>query len=442
MLSSLLFALLLVAPAFMFFKRYLFVLFLLIISLILSNRYVFAQETPGQWVGDQYSVVLITDMQPSRVLIDEKNAIHKTIPHVSKAGDNFPVDSRLLNNGIYSYWYNDVLYTLVHGANERDKDGSLFRRYTYAKWEDDEWHFLGSYKTGQNEVIKAIPCSDGRLIVISRNTDLTNNNKPDRSPFVRMSIDSEKNELRLGASINHGQDDLQKYMSNPACFSLAHSSNIVMTDEYATLINFQTGLYWVFSLEKASLRKAGNIFTKVTPEMIAKGGFQEAVFSVNPEKDGTVLIAAQEEDFFTTSPDSAGNVYMEMAEVRLRNPNMAQEEYTRELRARLKKQRDNSPFIAWYRLYPENGKVEKLSEPPEGGTHLREEEDGVRIGLSIRWRPMPDGSVKLGSLDSTLFEARQKEKEGSDEDEKNNKELTQAAKVTAQSSKANNDVKK
>ena len=408
----------------MFSKHCLFILSLIMYPMLLSNP-LFAQAMPGQWVDDKYSVLLITDMPPPRVILDEKNTVLKTIPHVSNAGEDFPVVSSFLKNGIHSYWHNEALYTLVDGL-QRDRDGSVFKRFTYAKWQDGEWHFLGAYKAESDESLRAIPCDDDRVIVISRNADLADNNRPDRSPFVRMSIDLEKNELRLRDSINHGHDDLQKYMSSPDCFSLASSSTIVMTDGYATLINYRTGLYWVFSLEKASLVKAGNIFNKVTPEMIAKGGFQEAVLLANPEKAGTVLIATQEEAFFTTDSDNTGNVYLEMAEMRLSNPQMTQEEYIRLLNERIKRLRENSPYIDWYRLYPENGRVEKLPEPPEGGTHLRGENDENR-----HWRPMPDGSIKLESLDRTLFEARQKEKEiTSDKDGNADKDLVQVVQHT------------
>jgi hypothetical protein len=234
-------------------------------------------------------------------LIDEKNAIHKVIPPVSKAGADFPIDPKFLSDGPYSYWHDGALYTLAHGVNVRAKDNSVYRPHTYAKWEDGEWHLLGSYKTGANEYLNAIPCDNDQVIVISSETDLVDNNRTDRSPFARFTLDPNGKELRRGTSIAHGQDELQKHMSNPDCFKLAYWSKVVITDGYATLINGNTGLYWVFSTEKATLVKAGNIFKKVTSEMIAKGGFSGVVMATHPEKDGTVLIPAQEEDFFVTN---------------------------------------------------------------------------------------------------------------------------------------------
>jgi hypothetical protein len=60
------------------------------------------------------------------------------------------------------------------------------------------------------------------------------------------------------------------------------------------------------------------------------------------------------------------------------------------LRRRRRELAERNPFIVWYRIYPETGKVEKLAYPPEGGTVHREG------GKNDGWRPMPDGSVQMG----------------------------------------------
>lgn len=38
----------------------------------------------------------------------------------------------------------------------------------------------------------------------------------------------------------------------------------------------------------------------MTPEMIAKNGFYDAILCVNPEKDGTILISARDENEFVS----------------------------------------------------------------------------------------------------------------------------------------------
>jgi hypothetical protein len=278
---------------------------MLILWAILTPNTASAQ-TPGQWHDGLFSLHSDGHMSsPWRaVLIDENNIVQREVPQVPEA---VAETAKYSPDGV-SFWHKDALYTLLYGPKEKDKDGSEFRRFTYAKWEADEWHFLGSYQAKPNEDLRAIPCDDGRFIVISRRADLVDNNRPDRSPFVRMSIDQKNQKLRIDASIAHGQDGLKNFMSGSG-FNLASMSSIVMTDRHATLICHISGLYWVFSLERASLVKAGNIFKMVTPEMIAAGGFHFPVLSANPEKDGTVLIAAQEERLFVTDPGSVGNLY-------------------------------------------------------------------------------------------------------------------------------------
>jgi hypothetical protein len=182
-----------------------------------------------------------------------------------------------------------------------------------------------------------------------------------------------------------------------------------MTDKFATLVSTRTGLYWVFSKEKASLVKGGNIFNKITPEHIASGGFEHAVLCVNPEKDGTVLISAQDEDFLTGTVDLTKKILelqragiLKFNSLAKANEWMAQQHQAED---------NNSPFIVWYRIYPETGKVERLSLPPEGGTLHRE---GSKNNI---WRPMPDGSVKMGekAVNAIYNEAEQKTIEKADQ---------------------------
>jgi len=384
---------------------------LMLAWLAMSGSRASAQSLVGQWHGDLYSVILTSEMPPQVAQIDARNNIRKIIPHVSKASSGFPIKSKFLGIGIYSYWHNDALYTLVHGSSEREGKGPFHRRHTYAKWEDDEWHFLGSYIAAQNVKLKAIPCDNDSFIVISSDIDLVDNKREDRSPFAKMSFAQGGSELMLGASIDHGQEELKSHMSNPNCFNLAYSSSIVMTDKYAAVISTGTGLYWVFSLEDAALVKAGGIFKMVTPEMIAKGGFISAILTAQPEKAGTVLIAAQEEEFIiiNNSDPITNDVYVKLAEMRPYDPDMTQEKYIKDLKERVRDQRTKGSFIAWYRLHPEDGSMEKLEDPPRGGAKTR------RNGHF--WRPMPDGSVRMEVTERAIYENKQKIKSSRGVDE-------------------------
>jgi hypothetical protein len=361
----------------------------LLLILMLSCPPLFSQGGPGQWVGEQFLVSLGSDfLSPTKAFLDENNDVQKTIPKLSSV-TGFPVPSKYLAMIHSTFWLDDALYSCASGAvPEKNEDGTEVDRITFAKWKDEAWHFIGSLSI-KHDYVTAIPCENNRFIVISRNNDLTGNTGRDRSPFCRISLRPSSQEFKIDGAIDHKIDES---MFAPEWFQLASSSQIALTDKYAVAINDKTGIYWVFSLEKASMTRSGRIFGKVTSEMISKGGFISAIFQAHPEKDGNILISAQDDALFTT--DANPDYVKDINEMIQANPYMTMDEIQKILNVRVQEKRDRSPFVVWYRIYPESGKVQKLSNPPEGGALYAK---GVQI-----WRPMPDGSVKTGWFDKTL----------------------------------------
>ena len=201
--------------------------------------------------------------------------------------------------------------------------------------------------------------------------------------------------IKLDTSMYHGMDDFKDKMSDPVWFGLAGSSHTVMTDSHATLINRNTGLFWVFSLEKANLVKTGNIFKKITPEMLSERNFLMGrtiipILCVNPEIDGTILIAAEDEDFFLmddSDPSKEANeIWQSMPDPKTRA------DFVKIFEQKLKERHEKHPYIVWHRLYPESGKVERLPDAPIGGSTMKEN------FLFTTFRPLPDGSVKMGNV--------------------------------------------
>jgi len=377
---------------------------LMVLSLFSQSALLLAQ---GQWVGDLY-LVSGEELPPKVYLVDENNHVDSVIPNVVSAS-NFPIPREYHPIAPLAYWRNDALYTIAYGVlAEKNEDGKKFRRYTFAKWENNEWHFLGDFKltdTKEIELLKAIPCDNDRFIVISENVDLINNKRADKSPFHKMSRHPSKNEIRLDASIDYGSvmDDLQLYRSD--CFELANYSDVLVTKDYAVLVNYSTGLFWIFSLEKATLKFSGTIFKQLTPEMIAKGGFPNAILCANPEKDGTILLSAQEEAAFMTE---TGHTEVDWEYIN-NKPDLQVADIRKvfdDLEKEKKELAKKNPLLVWYRIYPENGKVEKLSPFPNGAASLRD-------GESDMWRPMPDGSVRMGPLVIADDNTQQKNKEPS-----------------------------
>ena len=260
---------------------------------------------------------------------------------------------------------------------------------------DNEWQYLGYFDDDppSNRItngLNIIPCDGDRFIVVSQAHDLSDRDRQDRSPFSRLSLPLDGHEeFRVTASIDHGQDELRPHMSNPQVFRIAYraTENIALTEKHATLVDIKTGLYWVFSREKATLVRAGNIFKKVTTEHIINDSFERAIFCVHPEKDGTVLISAEDEDYLITGKVDITKEFMELQlNGFFSSPEKALEWYSE----RQKENQEQNQFLVWYRIYPESGKVEKLPVPPEGGSELKY----IDGKSATRWIPMPDGSVK------------------------------------------------
>jgi len=368
---------------------------LMAVALFFSGTAGQAQEV--QWVGELCSVHVLPKMHANSaisLLIDEGDAIREKVPSLREEMD-FPVPKEYRDFPHHPFWRKGAMYQIAEGLPVAKGDGRRVRPWTFAKWEEGRWRLLGLFEPDGRELLEAIPCDNGRFIVVSCFRSLIENRSPDRSPFHLASFQEGSTELKVRHSIDHGQDELRQYMRDEECFKLARLSSIAVTDSHAVLVNPSTGLYWVFSLEKASLVKAGSIFKKVTTEMTAKGGFPDAVLWVNPEKAGTVLVAAQDEDCFIAEK---GDYYKEWNDLSQNNPGMTIQEMEMLMAPREKQLRENSPHIVWYRIHPENGRVERLHEPPEGGAVLRN-------GLEHEtFRPMPDGSVKMGWGVGKLYE--------------------------------------
>jgi hypothetical protein len=379
------------------------------IMLLTYGLSAFAQ--PKQWVDDLLLVESLT--HHGIFFIDENNAIKRKISFASELPD-FKAYSR--NSFKASGWRNDGLYAAVRGVFEENADGFRFVNYAFTKWQDGEWDVLGFFKLmddpGNQSLsansLKIIPCDNDRFIVISNFSDLSGNTGPKATPFTRVKLNPATKEIKIEASIDHGVDelvehmsnvdDLGKHMANMKFFMCVSFCNIFITGNHATLID-NTGLYWVFSLEKATLVKSGNIFKSMTLDKNIKAfsGGVRMVLASNPQNDGSILISTREEAVIDVEID----FYNEFDNTKFLKSLSDIDDYV-ELSGKFydsmdkarKKINARHPWIEWHRFYPESGKTEKFLPA------------GAAIELEDRknesWRPMPDGSVKMGSFE--LFE--------------------------------------
>jgi hypothetical protein len=376
--------------------------------MLASATFSHAQFDPGQWVGDLYFVRTEVESKSGstekhRYFIDKNNKV---------------ADPTNYGDAIFAFWlddgYENALYTTT-AELKQDKEGLWRESLFYKKWQDGEWVTLGEYRSpktykdradfrvgvGDLAFIRALPCENNRFIAVSW-ADLVNDQRPDRTPFAVMKVNPTKKEISVDRSIDYGIDELKDKLSDQKVFSLPANAHYMVAGKYGVIINTNTGLFWSFNLEKASLVKAGTIFKNIEPkeilDAIHKGGWMMAVLGCNPEKEGTVLISALEDAALKN-----GDKWNDLREVMDQNPSLTEKEREKLFLEQQKKMERGSRWVVWYRLYPENGRVEKLDVPPNGASvekaglwsTVTKFENWYRAN---EWRPMPDGSVKMGIL--------------------------------------------
>jgi hypothetical protein len=144
------------------------------ILILTCGLLVFAQVNRflGQWVGDLFLVESMM-IRTALYLIDEHNILKKEIPSLTDVTE-FPIPHEVRACKSSSGWH-EALHTMTfpRGANLKDANSNLFRSFTFAKWGDDEWHYLGSYNTSHTRMLsQAIPCDNDKFIFISHETDI------------------------------------------------------------------------------------------------------------------------------------------------------------------------------------------------------------------------------------------------------------------------------
>jgi hypothetical protein len=323
-----------------------------------------------------------------------------------------------LNDG-----YSDALYVTVRSKAGKNEDGTWYRPYKFHKWQDGEWQFLGEYrdpveKIGETEDsvqfsssnLSFYPCDNDRFISVSWSKDLENDKRPDRTPFARFSLRQGKKEVTMDSTIPFGIDGLRDHMHIPGVFEAAANARSIVNGKHATIIHPQTGLYWCFSLEKASLVKAGCIFRGLDEEewlkYLRKRSLRMAVLCAAAEKDGTVLVSALEE---VALKGAVVDTWVDQEEMEAATPDMTEKEREKAFIEQQRKSASGSKYLVWYRIHPENGRVEKLGVPPIGGAHERagfwsKLWLGMDFWRADEWRPLPDGSVRMGLMDPKVPE--------------------------------------
>ncbi len=330
-------------------------------------------QRPGQWVPDGF---FISSFLPSQGgVLDPQNHTLLRLPDPKQA------------QGFHGFaeapfWFDGAYYFLsVARSQDPERRTLTLRRLRGAAWEVD----------GSMEVPKSLgtteifPCSNGRYLAIARE-DLRKDVSPsERVPFFLLRK-NDRDEFVVSSSIHPGFDFMAK---SPALLELASNSDKAIAGSHAVLIHRETGLYWVFDLDRGRLRHHGRLYDKITDRVIEGGRTFEAVLAFHPLKDGDVLIQARDEDAIL-NPDIK-NPLAEANRVGARPG--SDPDLVKNLAKWGRQDMDNAhPFYRWFRLDPATGSLKRLVALPQGAVEVK---DPTKPAV---WRPLPDGSVKFAVL--------------------------------------------
>jgi hypothetical protein len=213
------------------------------------------------------------------------------------------------------------------------------------------------------------PLANGKYLVLNPNPP---EDKPDGtealSPFA-VYRSNEKGELGLSSYIDPGIEKCQGNIHLRRDFTYLSSATIV--DDCFIICGWKYGLFWVFSLEDGRIKRFFRLYNVIKDEDIAKNRSHQVILNYQPLKDGTLLVAARQEDGVKelaaalAEADAQGESLMQG----FTNP----QQVTEALRF-LNRERDlifrQFPFVAWYEIDPETGSKRKLELPPAGGKEM------------------------------------------------------------------------
>jgi hypothetical protein len=165
------------------------------------------------------------------------------------------------------------------------------------------------------------------------------------------------------------------------------SSPFVYTDRGFLLASLQTGTFWSFDWKGRFLRRI-RLFDEMTDERMAKrSDIEHAVLGVQPQEDGTLVVASRSKDAVFEAPrrfpldDSLEGFKSE--QIRAENAKAAE--------ARLKAY----PGIHWWLVDVEEGKV----TPTDAPLHLPASLEDAEDLSAFAFRMLPDGNLWAGGTE-------------------------------------------
>lgn len=342
--------------------------------LIAFGGCLFAQD-PGQWVAKGFLFPTGDPLHPTGTILDGKNRILEQLPSLkAQANAGLALPARPFH----------ALGAFHQGLLSRGKETGRVVSRLY-RLERDQWQLEAELDYPKDRgLLRLLPCGENRYLGISTRDLREPLPSSGGSPFSLLHRNAD-NTLQVGSVIDPKCSELAKGGSP---YGRAGLGKLVFTDHHATLMDLDSGLYWIFRLDKAQLAHHGRLYAKVSDQLLKADQVRKTILGIHPTPDGDLLIMARlEEVVVAGTPDP-----MKQAQTYLAQPGADPDHGFRLASEGQRQLVDRNPLVKWFRLDPETGALKVLPLPPPGGSEVLEAEQGYA------WRPLPDGTLKMGPV--------------------------------------------
>lgn len=174
-------------------------------------------------------------------------------------------------------------------------------------------------------------------------------------------------------------------------------SSTTIVGDLLVVCGWHFGLFWVFSLEDGRLKRLIRLYDEVTDDDLRQDRKFEVVVHFQPQKDGTLLVAARVEEAVKALGKAMGKADLQARAMAQPGADPALVMQTDQF---LQRERDaiavEYPFIAWYELDPRTGGKKRKVVPLAGGKEML---PSLKELAAFFWIPDDRGRIRDESLD-------------------------------------------
>ena len=346
----------------------------------------FAQDSPfrpGQWVEDSF---LAASKQAGRnrpILFDFKG--HKEeLPPIAPGSASKDGDAALSMLGSWypgDYFHHDETFycnaSKTEGAQNELLTSALFRK------EKSAWVQVGKLSRPRQEGrIRFYPVDNDRFLGISKDPVQLSKDKRADSTFSLFKLD-ESGEFSFDRSLALDEKRLLK-VDRSTLFIEALSA---LSKDRLLFVLPRLGLYWLFSLENGQIRKSGSIY-ELKDEHFTRKDYPSVVIGIQPQRDGTFLLAVRVPEVLTQGLGSLAEVKQVETLAGRTDP----ENLKKAVDLWMNRQSESVrrfPFIRWLEMSA-TGTVHHLDPAPFGVKEMLNNWDELR---KFAFAPLPNGDL-------------------------------------------------